>query len=118
LSKSLIAQFKISQLGDWRKEVLVLIHEIVEWSLCKNERISEEEITDFDIQYENRRAAGETGLYDETGDHPGAPYYKQHQFATGIERTVAAALGVDWNEYGDVIAKACNSYEEEKRGRG
>jgi hypothetical protein len=35
----------------------------------------------------------------EPGDHPDAPYKREHCFATGIERLLAAELGVDWTAY-------------------
>lgn len=35
----------------------------------------------------------------EPGDDIHAPYYKQHQLATGIERIFIAETGADWNAY-------------------
>ena len=39
------------------------------------------------------------------GDHPKAPYRKQHKFATMIERIVAWHIGVDWEKYEKAITK-------------
>jgi hypothetical protein len=35
----------------------------------------------------------------EPGDDPRAPYYREHQFASGMERLMAAELGIDWQQY-------------------
>ena len=41
------------------------------------------------------------GNLDEPGDCPDAPYKRQHCVATGVERIMAAMLGVDWKAYED-----------------
>lgn len=87
-------------------QFLVLLHELIEWYLTTKSGISEESITDFDVEYEKARDAGWAvfkGAYiseeSEPGDHPRAPYYWAHQFATAIERMVAHELCVHWQEY-------------------
>jgi hypothetical protein len=92
----------VSDLGDWRSEVLVAIHELVESSLCKNRGITNKQIDAFDIQY-NKDRKGDDG--SEPGDDPRAPYYKEHAFAMKIEKIMAEELKVDWNKHNDVIAK-------------
>jgi hypothetical protein len=88
---------RVSELGDWRFEFLIAIHEMVEAALCHHRGISEEAVTAFDKEHE---AGGGDG---EPGEHPDAPYRKEHAFATLIEAMVARELGVDWPEYGDAI---------------
>jgi len=74
---------------------LVAIHELIEVALCREAGVSTEAVDEFDLHY--------AGSRDEPGDDDDAPYYAQHQFACGIERQLAAALGVDWDEYSEAV---------------
>lgn len=91
-----IQHVRTSKLSDRRHEFLVLLHELVELELCRNEGIYEPDIMAFDVAFEAKRVPGNV---DEPGDDPAAPYRTQHRFAENIERQVALALGVDWNAY-------------------
>ncbi|VVB61608.1 Uncharacterised protein [uncultured archaeon] len=91
---------RISDTGNTDYEFLVGIHEQIEAYLCNKRRIKEKDITRFDIQFEKNREEGNT---DEPGDHILAPYRKEHQFATKIERELAKELDIDWNEYSKTI---------------
>jgi hypothetical protein len=82
---------------DWRYEVLVAVHEIIEMALTRQRGIAEERITEFDIKFEQNKAQGVVA--GEPGDNINAPYRREHFFATNIERLVAAELDVDWFEY-------------------
>jgi hypothetical protein len=86
----------VSNLGDWRKEALIAVHELIECILCRERNISEEEVTDFDITFENNRKPGNK---NEPGDDLNAPYHYEHQFASIIERAIALELGINWQEY-------------------
>jgi hypothetical protein len=96
-------QIRVSQLGDWRFELLVAIHELCEMAMCHHDGIPESEITAFDIQYEKDREAGKHCDYEEPGDDFESPYGKQHCLATGIERIMCAVLDVEWSEYEESI---------------
>jgi hypothetical protein len=98
----------VSDMGSWRYEVLVAIHEVIEAYICKWQGIQEFEVNEFDVAFEKRRPRGNI---DEPGDESTAPYYFAHQIATGVERTLAAILGVDWHQY-----EAANNalYEQDK----
>ena len=87
---------RVSKLSDWRREALIAVHELVEVLLCKHEGITQESVDLFDNQFEATRPEDN---FDEPGDDPQAPYVKQHCTATGIERLLAAQLGVNWKEY-------------------
>lgn len=93
-------EIRVSKTGDERYEQLVAIHEIIEALLCKQRGISEKEVSDFDILFEQKRAVGNT---DEPGDAPDAPYRKEHFFATSIERLIAGEFQVNWSEYEKVL---------------
>jgi hypothetical protein len=97
LDENGVEQVRVSEMMDWRYEVLVAVHEIIEMALTRQRGIAEEGITDFDIRFEqNKSQALVTG---EPGDNINAPYRKEHFFATNVERLFAAELGVDWFEY-------------------
>lgn len=87
---------KVSKLSDWRRELLIAAHELVEVALCKHAGITTEEVDAFDKKFEANRQPGNE---DEPGDDPTAPYQRQHCIVTGIERILAANLGVDWKDY-------------------
>ena len=79
-----------------KHEFLVAIHEMIEWFLIEHRGITIDEIDRFDIEYENNRLKGDLS---EPGDDPHAPYFKEHQFATHIEKQIARELGVNWEKY-------------------
>jgi hypothetical protein len=93
-------QIRVSDLHSWRMEALIGIHEAIEAVLCKSAGISGEDVDRFDKQYE---AARQDGDDSEPGDAPDAPYYHEHQIATGVERILATELGVAWTGYEDVV---------------
>jgi hypothetical protein len=92
----------VSEMNDWKKETLTAVHELIESALCKAHGISDESITDFDLQYEKQR---QSGVEDEPGNDPSAPYHKEHVFATEVEKRLAQELGVNWDEYGKIVAE-------------
>lgn len=73
----------------WRAELAVLVHEMVEYQLCKEAGIKEKDITKFDI---------ESG-HPDPGTLKEAPYYEQHKIATKIEKYIIKQLGLDWKQY-------------------
>jgi len=87
---------RVANMGNRDYEFLVAIHEMIELWLCQKRGIDEPPIMAFDVAFEANRQPGNV---DEPGDHPDAPYRREHRFAENIERLVAAELGVDWNEY-------------------
>jgi len=97
-----LGMIEVSRMDDWRYCMLVALHELVELVLCLNDGIKEEEVTKFDIAFEKKRKAGNTA---EPGNVRKAPYYKQHQFATKLEKLFAKQLGVNWDKYDKVVNK-------------
>ena len=81
---------KVSSLDDWKKELLVGIHELIEAALCKDRGIREEDVTTWDKDHPEA---------EEPGHLVGAPYRQEHFFAEVIERQVAGELGVRWESY-------------------
>lgn len=93
-------QIDVSDMGNDDYAFLVAIHELVEVWLCNKRGITDEAVSSFDIEYEKNRPEGDES---EPGDHPDAPYRKEHFFATNIERMIALELGVDWKLYSDKV---------------
>lgn len=91
---STVLCINVSRLADRREMFLVAIHELVEAFLCECAGVTEAEVDQFDYGHAQMALKGE-----EPGDCITAPYYKQHQIATGIERILAAEAGVSWLEY-------------------
>lgn len=90
----------VSDMGDWKKEMLVAFHELAEVLLCKKRGITQELVDDFDMKFEQNRKFGDLS---EPGDSQEAPYRREHFFATNVERLLAAELGVNWSLYDQTI---------------
>lgn len=43
---------RVSGMGDWRKEALVAVHELVEVLICKQRGITQEQVDKFDMDFE------------------------------------------------------------------
>lgn len=95
-----ILHIRVSELGDWRYNALVALHELVEVLACKHAGVTQWNVDEFDIEYEKNRPEGDDS---EPGDSPQAPYRRQHCLATGIERILCAELGIDWATYDRAI---------------
>lgn len=95
-----VLRIKVSDLGDWRKEALIAVHELIEVLICKHDGVSQEQVDKFDIAFEKARKPGND---DEPGDDNNAPYRRQHCIATSVERLLAVHLDVRWNDYADAV---------------
>lgn len=82
----------------------VLIHELVEWFLCRQRGIPISEIDDFDQLFELERSLGRH-VNDEPGDSRDAPYAKEHRFAENIERQVVHEAGMRWDDYEEKVSE-------------
>lgn len=93
-------EIKVSDMNNWRFEFLVALHELIEVMLCQDKGISQQQVDNFDIAYEKKRKADD---YSEPGDDLHAPYHKQHQIATLIEKFICAEMDIDWSVYEKII---------------
>jgi hypothetical protein len=80
----------VSKFPDEKHEFLIALHEMVEMYLCHARGITVKMVDEFDFGWKGD---------GEPGDDPAAPYCREHQFASVIERMMAHELGVDWEEY-------------------
>ena len=99
-------QIRVSDMKNWKYELLVAVHELVEQNLCLDRGIDEKDISRFDIRFEKARAKGKHSEDAEPGDDPKAPYRKEHFTATNIERILAAELGIDWTKYDKAVMES------------
>ena len=88
-------QIRVSRMNNWKYELCVALHELVEMALCYVADVPQEVIDEFDMHYD--------GSQIEPGDDRHAPYHKQHCVATGVERIMAALLGVKWADYDNAV---------------
>jgi hypothetical protein len=92
----------VSKTGNWKSEMLVGIHEAVEALLCIDRGISQGDVDNFDVAFEDARDKDD----GEPGDEPAAPYFKEHAVATEIEKKLCAELGMDWDAYDKEVSDA------------
>lgn len=97
-------EIRVSDLGDYKLESLIALHEQHEAILCYARGISEPIVTAFDTEYEWLRGRGLKPIDAEPGDDPKAPYKKEHFFATTLEMLMARELEVDWHTYEEKLA--------------
>ncbi len=104
---------EVVDVGNWKYEALVAIHELIEYLLVKAAGITIKSIDDFDTQFELERESGLHGD-DEPGDDAGSPYHLQHGIATVAERAVAAMMGVNWSEYSNALGAVYFPHNKKK----
>lgn len=97
------AQMRYDTLGDWYYEgdtliikvaegldpevqFLIALHELIESKLCAVRGISQLDVDLFDFS--------DGAKIGEPGDHPKAPYRKEHRFAMLIEHLMAHEMGL------------------------
>jgi hypothetical protein len=88
----------VSDTGDWRSNMAVAVHELIESILCQQAGIDEHSIDQFDFSFQPTN-------HLEPGLDPKAPYHIQHMFATMIELRVAEAMGLLWEDHETLIEK-------------
>jgi hypothetical protein len=81
---------------------LVALHEAVEAWLCKKAGIPENEVSKWDIDHPE---------LEEPGDHPSAPYHDQHKTALEVEKIVAKALKLNWEDHEEWVQNAANEVD-------
>ena len=91
--------------GDWREDTLLLLHALIEETLIRANQVNPIAISQFDTKFAAKVDKAQLPHGIESGDEPNAPYAFEHCVATGIERVVAALIGVQWKEYREHIAE-------------
>lgn len=92
-------QVLVANLGDWREEACLALHEAAEAIMCKHLGITQQAVDEFDAKYQ-----AEHDIDLNAGDENFAPYRIPHTYATAIERILAGVLDVKWKEYDDKLS--------------
>jgi hypothetical protein len=108
-----VLRINVSRMGNWKYEMMVAVHELVETLLCMKDCVDVETVDAFDKEFEAKRAESDER---EPGDDAEAPYMKQHCVATGVERILCAAMGEGWTAY-DLAVMGLPEIEGEKVSR-
>lgn len=93
---------KITKQTNEDYEMLILLHELIEYHLTKKRGIPEQSILQYDLDWNETNKRG-LCKSDEPGNEPGCIYAKEHRFAENLERLMALELEVDWFKYNDTI---------------
>lgn len=101
-----VLQIRVSEMGDERSEIAVALHEITEAICCGIEGITEQEVTEFDLQFEKERDAGQHGEDEEPGHDTRAPYNEAHKRAESVERVFCAAVDLLWDDHDRKVKEA------------
>jgi len=91
-----VLQVRVSEMSNWARMALIVIHELWEYFIVKRRKISLKAIDRFDMDFEANRTKHD---HSEPGDHPKCPYRRAHCSATGAERLLASELNVNWFDY-------------------
>jgi hypothetical protein len=97
---------QVTDTGNWKYNVLVAVHELIEAILCLHDGVTEKQVNKFDLEHQDD---------DDPGTHPKAPYHKQHLIAMGIEMTLAALLGVKWRVYEETLDRIYYAIPKRKK---
>ena len=87
-------QVRVSDLGDWRYNFLVLRHEMDEAILCQHNGVTTAMVD------EDQANESPTDDPDSFSGYPGARYQNQHNDALAAEWVMSQLLNVDWVLYG------------------
>lgn len=94
----------VSKMNDWRYELAVAIHELVEYFDCRYRGVSQETVDKFDMAFETLRAQHPDLIgHVEPGDMPTAPYHASHELATLVEKQYVVGNGINWDAYDGTI---------------
>jgi len=80
-------QFRVSDMGDWRYNYSVLLHEFVEFAVMQHRGIEEKTVLDFDLS-----VPPDSKYADDPGFDPKAPYHWEHVLADTMERILSIFL--------------------------
>jgi len=94
-----ILQVLITDTGDRRSNLALLIHALVEQYRAEEDGVSIQEIDDWDFSHLDS---------DEPADEPGCPYQKAHSDAMFAEMTLCASLRLPWAEHESNLKRALN----------
>lgn len=96
-------QLDIAETGDPFYNLMVAIHELVEFSLLQKRGIPISDIDEFDLLFEKEREDNYHDLDEEPGFDGRSPYRQEHTLATAVEMMLCAQAGISWKDYGEAL---------------
>jgi hypothetical protein len=104
---------RVSDLDNQEYFILIGLHEAIEALLCEMKGVKEKEVDDFDLTWTPKQVHWNSDREtSEPGEDYQAPYYEQHQIASGIERLLAARMWVNWARYETIVDTLCEVSKE------
>jgi len=88
-------EIRITKQDNPECNLLIMLHEMIEYILCEKRGIKEADIMKFDLAWEDLPEPKE----DEPGNCKWAPYYVEHRIAENYERQLASHMNIDWINY-------------------
>lgn len=94
-----VLEVRLAQMCDWRYEVAVLFHELIEFFWCQRRGIKTQPCDDFDEWFERQYELGKYPKTAESGFHKDCPYRGGHVWGSRFERVVTFILACSWKKY-------------------
>ncbi len=94
-------QIRISPMSCEAYEHALILHELFEALACRHDGVTQKQVDDFDLAYDKAHP-NEPDLG--AGDDPEAPYHKQHNLATVVDRLFISSCGLKWADYDSELA--------------
>lgn len=92
-------QVRVSPMSNWRREMMLAIHETVEALMCRHNGVSQKSVDEFDQDYYKTHSDD-----CDAGDEAAAPYVREHCLSTAIERILCAEFNENWASYDAELA--------------
>lgn len=90
---------QVCKMNDWRHELAVWGHELIEVFYCWLFRITTEQADKFDAYYEECYERGIKQPDEEAGDDPDCPYYIGHRLGVAWEYFCIFITFASWTKY-------------------
>lgn len=97
-------QIRVSNMNNETYEAMISIHEFIEFVLLRNRGVGADEITKFDLLFEQRIKNGLVSKNAQPGFAQDSPYLKEHTLAESVEMQMCALAGINWDKYNEKIA--------------
>jgi hypothetical protein len=86
----------VAEAKDWRSELAVLVHELIEMEMCHHAGISE-----ADVDFWDKICSA-----SDPGSNRYSPYHKEHMACKEIEKLVCKKLGISWKKHLDNLKRS------------
>ncbi len=100
---------RVSETGNWKWNVCIAIHELVEALACKANGVTQEQVDAFDLGWKPNFG------FEEPGEDPRSPYFTEHSVASLIEKQMFDALipdvSTEWELYEARLEALAKEYE-------